>query len=111
MEFPLPAFAKTHFASGALQGGFLLPILVLCYRMPINGWKALLRRRPDMDSLVATGVTASLAYSVVSLIRGSGAYYFEAAGMILCLISLGKHIEARAKHRRGGRKDNKPCRT
>lgn len=77
----------------------MLPILVLCYRMPINGWKALLRRRPDMDSLVATGVTAALAYSVVSLIRGSGAYYFEAAGMILCLISLGKHIEARAKRR------------
>ncbi len=77
----------------------MLPILVLCYRMPINGWRSLLRLRPDMDSLVATGVTASLAYSIVSLIRGEGTYYFEAAGMILCLISLGKHIEARAKRR------------
>ncbi len=77
----------------------MLPILVLCYRMPVNGWRALIRRRPDMDSLVATGVTASLIYSIVSLMRGEGAYYFEAAGMILCLISLGKHIEAKAKRR------------
>lgn len=76
-----------------------MPILVLCYRMPINGWRALLRLRPDMDSLVATGVTASLVYSIVSLIKGTGAYYFEAAGMILTLISLGKYIEARAKKR------------
>lgn len=77
----------------------MLPILALCYRMPVNGWRALIRRRPDMDSLVATGVTASLIYSIVSLVRGEGAYYFEAAGMILCLISLGKHIEAKAKRR------------
>lgn len=99
MKFPLPHFAKEHFVNGLLQGGFLLPILALCYRMPVNGWRALIRRRPDMDSLVATGVTASLIYSIVSLVRGEGAYYFEAAGMILCLISLGKHIEAKAKRR------------
>lgn len=99
MGFPLPSFLDEHLVNGAAQGAFLLPILVLCYRMPVNGWCALLRRRPDMDSLVATGVTASLAYSIVSLVRGQGAYYFEAAGMILCLISLGKHIEARAKRR------------
>ena len=99
MGFPLPAFAEKHLVNGALQGAFLLPILVLCYRMPINGWRAIFRLRPDMDSLVATGVTASLIYSVISLIRNEGAYYFEAAGMILCLISLGKHIEERAKRR------------
>ena len=99
MKFPLPDFARSHLVNGALQGVFLLPILALCHRMPINGWKALIKRRPDMDSLVATGVTASVIYSIVSLVRGEGAYYFEAAGMILCLISLGKHIEDKAKRR------------
>lgn len=99
MGFPLPSFAEEHFLNGVLQGAFLLPILVFCYRMPVNGWRALIRRRPDMDSLVATGVTASLTYSIVSLVRGNGTYYFEAAGMILALISLGKYIEARAKKR------------
>lgn len=99
MGFPLPDFAKEYLANGIIQGGFLLPIFVLCYRMPVNGWRALIRRMPNMDSLVAVGVTASLAYSAVSLIRGEGDYYFEAAGMILALISLGKHIEARAKKR------------
>lgn len=98
MGFYLPHALTPHRINGAVQAAFLLPILVLCYKMPINGWRALLRRRPDMDSLVATGVTASLVYSAVSFFSG-GAYYFEAAGMILCLISLGKYIEAKAKKR------------
>jgi len=75
-----------------------LPIFILCYRMPINGWRALFRLKPDMDSLVAVGVTASVVYSAVSFFTG-GDFYFEAAGMILALISLGKFIEAKAKKR------------
>lgn len=98
MGFPLPSALKPHTVNGAVQAAFLLPIFLLCYRMPVNGWRALFRLRPDMDSLVATGVTASIVYSAVSFFTG-GAFYFEAAGMILCLISLGKFIEAKAKKR------------
>ncbi len=76
----------------------MLPIFALCYRMPVNGYRALWRRSPDMDSLVSVGVTASVLYSIVSFFTG-GMFYFEAAGMILALISVGKGIEARAKKR------------
>ncbi len=98
MGFVLPSALKPHTVNGLVQAAFLLPIFVLCYRMPINGWRAIFRLSPDMDSLVATGVTASLIYSIVSFFTG-GAFYFEAAGMILALISLGKYIEAKAKKR------------
>ncbi len=76
----------------------MLPIFALCYRMPLNGYRALWRRTPDMDSLVSVGVTASVVYSIVSFFT-EGMFYFEAAGMILALVSVGKGIEARAKKR------------
>lgn len=98
MGFPLPSALTPHTVNGAVQAAFLLPVFVLCYRMPVNGWRALLRLKPDMDSLVAVGVTASAVYSIVSFFTG-GAFYFEAAGMMLALISFGKYIEAKAKKR------------
>ncbi len=66
--------------------------------MPLNGWRALLRKSPDMDSLVAVSTTASTLFSVIAFFT-SGMFYFEAAGMILALVSVGKGIEARAKKR------------
>lgn len=94
----LPPFAEDHVINGLLQAAFLLPIFALCHKMPINGYKALWRKTPDMDSLVSVGVTASLVYSIVSFFTNT-MYYFEAAGMILALVSVGKGVEARAKKR------------
>ncbi|MCF2904835.1 cadmium-translocating P-type ATPase [Octadecabacter sp. CECT 8868] len=72
-----------------------------------KGVPALLRRAPDMNSLVVLGATAAWSYSTVSVFRpqwlpeGSVAVYFEAAAVIVTLILLGRYLEARAKGRTG----------
>ncbi len=90
----------------------LLPIAVINRRYFTNGFKTLFHAAPNMDSLIALGSTASIVYGVVAVYRmgwllGSGDVaaaaplahdlYFESAGMILTLITLGKYFEARAK--------------
>ena len=71
------------------------------------GWPALLRRAPDMNSLVAMGTTAAWIYSTVAtfipsvLPDDSRAVYFESAAVIVVLILLGRFLEARAKGRAG----------
>ena len=71
------------------------------------GYPALLRRTPDMNSLVALGATAAWAYSTVATFAPSllpataRAVYFEAAAVIVVLILLGRWMEARAKGRTG----------
>lgn len=89
-----------------------IPILFICRHYFISGFRALLHGSPNMDSLIALGSAASFAYSVVSLYQMANAFvagdivaahqamhgmYFETAGVILALISLGKFFEARAK--------------
>lgn len=80
----------------------------------VTGFKTLAHRAPNMDSLIALGSSASFVYSVASLYRMAWAYgamdmaaahasmdglYFDSAGVILALITLGKYFEARAKGR------------
>ena len=89
---------------------FILAALVLIgpgrvfYRL---GIPALLRRAPDMNSLVVLGTSAAFSYSTVAtfapslLPAGSVAVYFEAAAVIVTLILLGRWLEARAKGRTG----------
>jgi Cu+-exporting ATPase len=89
---------------------FVLTTLVLIgpgwgfYR---KGYPALLRGAPDMNSLVALGTSAAYLYSVVAtfapglLPAGTGSVYYEAAGVIVVLILLGRTLEARAKGRTG----------
>ena len=89
-----------------------IPILFICRHYFIGGFRSLLHGAPNMDSLIALGSAASFAYSVVSLYQMANAFvagdvaaahqamhgmYFETAGLILALISLGKFFEARAK--------------
>ena len=68
-----------------------------------QGWAALRRRRPDMNSLVMIGTSAAYGYSVVAtffaglLPAGSVHVYFEAAAVIITLVLLGKYLEARAR--------------
>jgi len=71
------------------------------------GLSALFHRRPEMNALVSIGVLAAWGYSTVSLFapgllgEGSAAVYFEAAGVIVTLILLGRFLEARAKGQTG----------
>jgi Cu+-exporting ATPase len=76
-------------------------------RFYTTGYPALLRRAPDMNSLVALGTSAAYGFSVVALFApallpaASRAVYFEAAAVIVTLILLGRWLEARAKGRTG----------
>lgn len=72
-----------------------------------SGLRSLFHRAPDMNSLVAIGTLAAWGYSVVALFTpqmlpaGKSAVYFEAAGLIITLILLGRYLEAHAKGRTG----------
>ena len=94
----------------------LLPILFLNFTFFKTGFSTLFRGSPNMDSLIALGAGAATTYGIITLYRMgahmtagdlSGAHhlamelYFESAGMILTLITLGKYLEARAKGRTG----------
>ena len=65
------------------------------------GGAALVRRAPDMHSLVAIGAGAAWVYSLVALLTG-GPLYFESAGAIVALVLLGRWLEARARRQASG---------
>ena len=106
-----PANAMTF---GLTQLLLVIPITAVNFKFFRNGFKGLAHGAPNMDTLVALGATASLVYSVAELYHagialGAGDLhaahaavmdlYFEGAGMILTLITLGKYFEARSKGR------------
>ena len=115
--WPLPGFLTGHehmMVFALTQLLLLVPVLFINRRFFISGTKAFLNRAPNMDSLVALGAAASTVYGIVGVYRMAFAFgagdlelahelamdlYFESAGMILTLISLGKYFEARAKGR------------
>ncbi|WP_138294291.1 MULTISPECIES: heavy metal translocating P-type ATPase [unclassified Clostridium] len=115
MGWPVPGFflGEANAMAFALTLFLLtLPIVVLNRHYFINGFKSLFHGAPTMDSLIAIGSGAALVYGVIALYRigyalGAGDMmsvhhaamdlYFESAGMILTLISVGKYLEARAK--------------
>jgi Cu+-exporting ATPase len=86
------------------QIGLTVPILLAGHRFYTVGFTALLRRSPNMDSLVAMGTAAAFIYGVFAVYRiaqGDTMYvhdlYFESAGVIITLIMLGKYLEAVSK--------------
>lgn len=97
----------------ALSQMFLtIPVMYVNRAYYENGFKALFRKNPNMDSLIALGSTAAFAYGVFVVFRlayafsygqsevvshYSHALYFESAAMILALITLGKYLEAKSK--------------
>ncbi len=115
--WPLPAAflgSQNVMTLALTQFLLLLPVVFANFTYFSNGFKALFRGSPNMDSLIALGSTASIVYGVYALYRigialGSGSadaahmatmdLYFESAGMILTLITLGTYFEARAKGR------------
>ena len=86
----------------------VLPVIGVGYRFYTVGFKALLQRSPNMDSLIAIGTTAAVVYSVYNVFQIAGgnfraveSLYFETAGVIITLILLGKSLEAVSKGRTG----------
>ena len=113
--WPLPNFLKdNHVAMGLIQLLLTVIIMVINQKFFISGFKGLIHRAPNMDTLVALGSGASFLYSTYALfamtdaqMRGDMAavmgymheFYFESAAMILTLITVGKMLEARSKGR------------
>lgn len=110
-RLPVPAFLSMHahpLHYALAQILLLLPILWAGRGFYVSGTRALLRRAPNMDSLVSMGTAAAIAYSLweTALIAGGEhsavhRLYFESAGVILTLILLGKTLEAVSKGRTG----------
>lgn len=115
LNLPLPKIFENHkyiYINGLIQLVLVIPIIILNSHYYTNGFKRLIKLSPNMDSLVALGSVASLIYGLFSLIMlmiGSFTnnhtlieeyhmqLYFESAGMILALVSLGKYIENKSK--------------
>lgn len=107
LGLPVPHFLDSMHApkSGALiQLLLVLPILWFGRSYLITGAKALYKRHPNMDSLVLVGSGAALIYSVVNTVNTwlTGVHYslyYEAAGMIIALVMLGKYLEDSSKQK------------
>lgn len=85
-----------------LEIALLLPIVILNRRFFSNGFNRLVHGAPNMDTLIALGAGAGIAYSIVDMIwLHRGVMYWESAGMILTLITFGKWLEARATGKTG----------
>ena len=111
--WPLPSFYDgNHVAMGLTQLLLTVIIMVINQKFFISGFKGLIHRAPNMDTLVALGATAAFGYSTYALFAMTGAqmrgddaavmrymmdFYFESAAMILTLITVGKMLEARSK--------------
>lgn len=103
---PLPAFFVNNPVANALTQLLLsLTVMVINQKFFINGFKGIIHRSPNMDTLVALGSSAAFVYSTAVLYKmtatGDGhllhGLYFESAAMILTLITVGKLLESRAK--------------
>ncbi|SHO51373.1 heavy metal translocating P-type ATPase [Anaerocolumna xylanovorans] len=84
----------------------VIPVIGVGYKFYTIGYKSLIRRSPNMDSLIAIGTTAAVIYSLFNLFQIAGgdfkaveSLYFETAGVIITLILLGKSLEAVSKGR------------
>lgn len=107
LPFPIPGFLQPMrypLAYALAQLVLVIPIITAGYKFYTVGYKALLQRSPNMDSLIAIGTTAAVVYSIYSACRISAGdfhavegLYFETAGVIITLILLGKSLEAVTK--------------
>lgn len=111
--WPVPdALAENHVAMGLLQMLLAAIVMVINQKFFINGFKGLIHKSPNMDTLVALGSGASFVWSTYALFAMTAAqpagnhaavveymheFYFESAAMILTLITVGKMLEARSK--------------
>lgn len=119
LSIPVPAWEMhyLHGSANAIAYAFtqlllLIPILIVNQKYFTNGFKTLVRRNPNMDSLIAIGAGAAIVYGIFAIYKigfglGHGDLsmveqyrhdlYFESAGTILTLITVGKYLEAKSK--------------
>ena len=112
-NWPVPSFMEgNHVAIGILQLLLTGIVMVINQKFFISGFRGLIHRAPNMDTLVALGAGASFVWSTYALFAMTDAqmrgdmdgvmsymheFYFESAAMILTLITVGKMLEARSK--------------
>lgn len=115
MNWPLPGFLlgmENASIFAFTQFLLLLPVLFVNFKYFSVGFRTLIKGSPNMDSLIAIGSSAAVVYGIYAIFKISYGFghgnmdmvhsfmmdlYFESAGMILALITLGKFLEARAK--------------
>lgn len=113
LGWPLPSvISESHLVIGLIELLFTIIVMVINKKFFVNGFSSLLRRSPNMDTLVALGAGAAFVYSTYALFAMAHAadigdyatehmymheFYFESAAMILALITVGKMLEARSK--------------
>lgn len=121
LGWPLPGIFTDHIHSMTLaltELVLLIPIVYVNDAYFINGSKSLAHGAPTMDALIAVGATASIAWSLYAMfimadqlatgqvheamITGMDNLYFESAGTILSLVTVGKYLETRSKSKTGG---------
>lgn len=112
-DFPVPSLlAENHVAMGILQLILAAIVMIINQKFFISGFRGLLNKSPNMDTLVAMGSGASFIWSTYALFEMTAAqqagnhaavmeymheFYFESAAMIVTLITVGKMLEARSK--------------
>ena len=110
LGLPVPAFMhRQPLLAAAVQLALCLPILLLNRAYFTVGFSRLFKGSPNMDSLVALGAAAGLTYSLIEMgllcagqLAGMPDLYFESAGMILTLVTVGKYLEERSKGKTTG---------
>ncbi len=123
MGLPVPGFftgMENALLSALTQLLITIPILLLNRKFYTAGLKALWKRSPNMDSLVAVGSGASLVYGIFALYRMAWGFghndmalvhqyahdlYFESSAMIVTLVTVGKYLESRSKAKTSGALD------
>ncbi len=121
LGWPLPSIFTDHTHSMTLaltELVLLIPIVYVNDAYFINGFKSLAHGAPTMDALIAVGATASIAWSLYAMfimadqlaagqvheamMTSMDNLYFESAGTILSLVTVGKYLETRSKSKTGG---------
>ncbi len=107
LMFPLPDFAHPEMNPmnfAVIQLILVIPSMIAGYKFFTVGFSSLFRRSPNMDSLIAIGTSAAFIYGIYAIVEISGGnkdyvnnLYFEAAGVIITLIMLGKYLETVTK--------------
>jgi Cu+-exporting ATPase len=102
----IPALKLSHHTMALVQFILATPIMIASWSFFENGIPALLRRTPNMDSLIALGTITAYVYSIfvgvyAFLGRDVGELYFEIAGILLLFLILGQYLEAVTKGRTG----------
>lgn len=110
MGLPVPDFMhRQPLLAAVVQLALCLPILILNRAYFTVGFSRLFKGSPNMDSLVALGAAAGLVYSLIEMgllaagqVTGMPDLYFESAGMILALVTVGKYLEERSRGKTTG---------